>query len=73
MDYMLNTIPSSPCIVLFEDLDRVEVTNKTTNESKKNNLVVDKAKCNLSTLLNYLDGIKWSNGHIIIMTTNHKE
>jgi len=58
---MLRCAPRS--IILFEDVDSLFASRKSTNESR----------VTFSGLLNCLDGVAAQNGRLVFLTTNHRE
>ncbi|KAI9041244.1 BCS1 and AAA domain-containing protein [Aspergillus affinis] len=59
------------CLVLLEDIDSNEVTNRRTAETSKKRK--GKSSISLSALLNIIDGVAAQEGRALIMTTNHHE
>lgn len=59
------------CLVLLEDIDSNEVTNRRTAETQKKRK--GKSGLSLSALLNIIDGVAAQEGRALIMTTNHHE
>lgn len=59
------------CLVLLEDIDSNEVTNRRTAETQKKRK--GKSSLSLSALLNIIDGVAAQEGRALIMTTNHHE
>ncbi|PLB52875.1 hypothetical protein P170DRAFT_115186 [Aspergillus steynii IBT 23096] len=59
------------CLVLLEDIDSNEVTNRRTAEAQKKRK--GKSSLSLSALLNIIDGVAAQEGRALIMTTNHHE
>lgn len=57
---------NTPCIVLFEDIDRVFDVDKPTKQLKDSTLSSD-------GLLNLIDGAKQNDGILTFITTNHIE
>lgn len=60
-------------VVLIEDIDSYQATNKRTKSEEKKTENSFMTKLTLSGILNAIDGISKSNGRIIIMTTNKLE
>lgn len=59
------------CLVLLEDIDSSEVTNRRTADTVKKRK--GKSGLSLSALLNIIDGVAAQEGRALIMTTNHHE
>lgn len=70
----MDEVPAGKSVVLMEDFDDVSSLHKRkTEEGDVNELVHRHGGVRLSTMLNKLQGVNTSNGHVIIMTTNHIE
>lgn len=67
----LLTDAESPCIVLMEDIDSAQATEKRTQTDDKKEQKL--ASVTTSELLNLLDGLVATEQRIVIMTTNHPE
>lgn len=59
-----NSLSNSPCIVLFEDIDRV------FNKDKSIKTAQDKSPLTLDCLLNCISGVQPSDGILVIVTAN---
>ncbi|KAE8352518.1 BCS1 N terminal-domain-containing protein [Aspergillus coremiiformis] len=58
-------------LVLLEDIDTNEVTNRRTKQAKQKGNGDEKVS--LSGLLNAIDGVAAQEGRVLIMTTNHHD
>lgn len=64
LDSFADISTNTPCIALFEDIDRVFDVDKPTKELKDSTLSSD-------GLLNLIDGAKQNDGILTFITTNH--
>lgn len=69
----------SRCIVLLEDVDQAGLGNRQTKErpdsggSEESSEDNESGGISLSALLNCLDGVGAHEGHVLFMTTNHRD
>lgn len=66
-EFWRESLQSSPCIVLFEDLDRVFDENKSVKGAR------DKEPLTLDCLLNCINGVDPADGILVIVTANEVE
>ena len=72
---MLRQAPNG-AIICLEDVDALfstEVSPSSENQSKNLRAMSQGSGISFSGLLNALDGVASQEGHIVIMTTNHRE
>jgi len=66
-NFWRNSLNNSPCVVLFEDIDRLFDKDKNIKQSAKGQPLT------LDALLNCISGVEPSDGILVLVTANHPD